>query len=238
MKASWQTFVVASATAMLVFTGCGKSDAKPAKTQANAPGAKAQAAADARAKALTAGVKTPGASAQPAQPAQPAQTAPAAAAPVWRTAQHRTVVTSNLKQVGMAITMYAGMHDETCPPDLTALARENPGLNRLLVAPYDRGRRSGSDSEIGADNSSIVYLGKGVRLNAVSNPGTVPVAFEKPDLQGPNGECFVLYCDGHAELKNVRGKTCRAIAEELLVSNFFPARQTILDNAAAADGAR
>jgi len=225
MKAPRQTFVVASAMAMLVFAGCGKADAKPVKPQANVPGARAQAAAEAQAKALTGGLPA----------GTPAQPAPAAPAAVRRTPQHRTVVTNNLKQIGMAINMYAGMHDEMCPPDLAALAQENPGLNRLFIAPYDRKRRSASGTAIGEDNTSFVYLGKGVNTSGVGNPGALPIAFEKPDLKGPNGECFVLYCDGHAELRNVRGKTCRAIAEELLAGSSSPARQAVLDNAAAAD---
>ena len=234
MKREWLTMAVTGAVAVLVLSGCGDSNGK-APRQQSAPGAKAQAAADAKAKALTGG-GTP--SAKPAVPNAAQTQVPAKpAAPeggVRRMPQHRTVSDNNLKQIGVAIAMYAAMHDEMCPPGLSALVQENLlPATKIFIAPYDRNRRPASGQEIGSANTSYVYVGKGLKTAHASQ---LPVAFEKPDLLGADGSCFVLYLDGHTAQKTVRGKTCKAIAEELLAGVSGPVRDTILANAAAADG--
>ena len=152
-------------------------------------------------------------------------------------AKHVTSL-NHLKQLGLGIQIYAGDNSDKCPPDLTALVKEGYLSDTgVLISPKDKVRKAASGKVIAPANTSYVYVGKGLKT---AHDSRLPVAFEKPDLLGQDGECAVLFLDGHVESRTVRGRTCRAIAEELMPGNQVPekAKQTVLDNAAAADRAR
>lgn len=138
---------------------------------------------------------------------------------------------NNLKQIGLGVMTYAGDHSDNCPADLASLVKGGYLKNDMLVAPADS-KRKGS-----AGKTSYAYVGKGLKVQLAASPAAIPTAFEKPDLIGKDGRCGVLFLDGHVETRTVRGRTCRAIAEELLqgVAGEAKAKQLVLANAAAAD---
>ena len=141
---------------------------------------------------------------------------------------------SNLKQIGLAAIMYAGDHDEKFPPELTSLVKEDYNNDpKTFLAPLDSKRKPFRNKEIRPENTSYVYIGKGLTENDDPN---LPLAFEKADIVARNGNgiCPVLYRDGSVRTVKVRGKTNRAIAEEL-ISRRFGKRQQLIDLAAQND---
>ena len=144
---------------------------------------------------------------------------------------------SNLKQIAIGCKMYSADHRERYPNDLTELVKGNYLTDlKVYVAPVDERRQVSKDKVIRQANTSYVYVGKGLTEN--SNP-EAPLAFEKPDVVAKHGGmCNVAFIDGHVETLKVKGKTCKAIAQEL-TARLGGSRDAaiVLANAAAADQA-
>ena len=163
-----------------------------------------------------------------------------AAAPGLSAAQIRagkTASTSNLKQIGIAIMMYATDNNENLPPNFNALFKNNYlADSAVYISPADPVSRPKARGELRGENTSYVYVGKGLKDGV--NPD-LPVAFEKVEIVNATGSCCVLYADGHTGTVAMSAKKSnREIAEEL-VRKAGPGRenikQLIVANAAAAD---
>ena len=144
---------------------------------------------------------------------------------------------SNLKQIGLGCKMYAVDNSDKFPNDLTDLVKGNYLVDaKVYVAPVDEGRKASKDKVIRQANTSYVYVGKGLTDNFRTD---LPLAFEKPDVVAKHGgECNVVFVDGHVHSVKVKGKTCKAIAQELtrkLAKKQAKDVAVILANAAAAD---
>ena len=145
----------------------------------------------------------------------------------------------NLKVIALACKMYAGDFNEKYPDDLSTLAKGDYSLEaKDFISPLDLVRKPTQDKVIRPQNTSYAYVAKGLTEN--DNPN-LPVAFEKPDLIGEDGYCAVSYVDGSVRPATVKGRTCKAIAEELTAKyaqSDAKAVALILKNAEAEDQAK
>jgi len=119
----------------------------------------------------------------------------------------RTVASlSNLRQVGLAIQLYANDHDGKLPPDLGS-TYSYVGSAALFVAPEHLGTvalPTGNNAEKIAlwvnANTDYVYLGaKYGKYSNVTNASQIVFAHEKFDL-ARDGRVDALFADGHAEV--------------------------------------
>ena len=125
---------------------------------------------------------------------------------------------NNLRQIFAGINMYIAASDDMLPADFSALA-SYVGGGRIFVAAFDKKSKPASGSEIKPANTSFAYVGNLGRINALSNPAAVPLAFEKPWLLPPSqNRLAVLFADGRVEsihLPPKTPKTCRAVVKFL-----------------------
>jgi len=129
---------------------------------------------------------------------------------------------SNLKQIGLGLAMYALDKGDLLPAEdgaagLEALRKNQYLIDpRVYVSPLDSARKPAEkDAALTEANSSYVYLG-GVELRKLRSPSKMPTAFEKPDTWQEN-TFYVLFADGHVEqwkgdYKNVAGLVDAIIA--------------------------
>lgn len=122
---------------------------------------------------------------------------------------------SNLKQIGLGLAMYALDKGDLLPAEdgaagLEALRKNQYLIDpRVYVSPLDSARKPAEkDAALTEANSSYVYFG-GVELRKLRSPSKMPTAFEKPDTWQEN-TFYVLLADGHVEqwkgdYKNVAG---------------------------------
>ena len=124
---------------------------------------------------------------------------------------------SNLKQIALGCLTFACDHHDKFPNDLNELVKGNYLTDlKVYIAPIDERRQISKDKVIRPANTSYAYVGKGFTLTKIAYPSRLPFAFEKPDVVAKHrGECNVAFVDGHVETLKVKGKTCKAIAEEL-----------------------
>lgn len=125
---------------------------------------------------------------------------------------------NNLRQIFAGINMYVAANDDMLPADFSALA-SYVGSGRIFTAAFDKKSKPTSGNNIKPGNTSFAYVGNLGRINALNNPGVVPLAFEKPWLL-PAGQTriAVLYADGRVEslhLPPETPKTCRAVVKFL-----------------------
>jgi len=144
---------------------------------------------------------------------------------------------SNLKQIAVACKTFAIGHKGKFPDDLTDLVKGECLTDpRVFISPFDPRRKASKDNVIRPANTSYAYVGKG--LSEKADPG-LPLAFEKPDVAAKiAGNCNVLHVGGHVLTLKVKGRTCKAIAEELtakLAKTHAREVAVILANAAALD---
>ena len=189
--------------------------------------------------ALLLAVGLAGCSEKKEEPA-PSKAAPApskpAAKPVWQVRREHAVSVCNLKQIGMAIWRYADNNKGNFPPDLNTLFKKGYLADpAVYITPADPVSRPKARGELRDENTSYVYVGKGLKNDC----GQLPIAFEKVEIVNATGSCCVLYADGHTGTVAMSAKKSnREIAEEL-VRKAGPGRenikQLIVANAAAAD---
>ena len=107
------------------------------------------------------------------------------------------------------------MTPSSLPASLSELIPYTISVRATFIAPLDKTAKPHTGKEILPENTSYAYVGSGVVLSSIAHPSRLPAAFEKPSVIGEDGVCAVLYFDGHVGNVKVRGRTCRAIAEEL-----------------------
>lgn len=117
----------------------------------------------------------------------------------------RIMLLNNLKQIGLALVMFADDHGGRLPDHfadtLTYLGSASvflPG-GSSVTPPADLQRQDRAAQVAWLDrNSGLVYLRPGVLLRSIKQPDQTPLVHQKPEL---NREPFVGVCfaDGHAE---------------------------------------
>ena len=149
---------------------------------------------------------------------------------------------NNLRQIFTGITMYTAASDDMLPADFSALA-SYVGGGRIFVAAFDKKSKPASGNDIKPANTSFAYVGNLGRIDALSNPGAVPLAFEKPWLlPASQNRLAVLFADVRVEsihLPPKTPKTCRAVVN-FLNKNITDKnlKNKLVKNAAAEDKAR
>lgn len=122
-------------------------------------------------------------------------------------AQAETVATmSKLRQIGLALMVYANDHNNTLPD----------GLGALLAAGAIKDPRVfvGADGQVPETivsgtvdqqvewvnkNGSFTFVAGGKKLSDFGNPATDILAYEKPEANKTRATLSVLYADGHVE---------------------------------------
>jgi len=125
--------------------------------------------------------------------------------------QARTVQSlSNLRQIGLAIQLYANDHDGKLPPDLGSIYAYI-GSPLLFLAAEHVGAVELPGANANAEkialwinaNTDYVYVGaKFAKYSNVQNASQVVFAHEKFEL-AREGRIDVLYADGHADVQPV-----------------------------------
>ena len=147
---------------------------------------------------------------------------------------------SNLKAINYMIYCFADSRKDFLPPDFTELVYGgfvNPDeLAKVFIAPHDRVSKVAQDQQIKAQNTSYVYVGKGMHLGR-SNANLF-IVFEDPAKLPENIDTVaVLYLNGKTALKKIPPqfrKNRRSVAEFLLKELPVAAaeKELILKNAA------
>ena len=139
-----------------------------------------------------------------------------------RTTARKTACTSNLKQIGLALKMYAMDHKDNYPAGNNAV-----GLNKLIKEDYltdlsiyvcPNSKTVKGAKELKEANSSYIYIGDFVEGDGPD----IPVAFDK--FGNKKGFINILFQDGHVATVPTNAKNCKELIEELAKrSTFKPA---------------
>jgi prepilin-type processing-associated H-X9-DG protein len=116
---------------------------------------------------------------------------------------NRVKCASNLRQIGLAVQLYANNNKGSFPPDLPALFGAGLLQSNVLICPSTNHTAApGTPSfQLGKD-LSYVYVGKGLNFTAQSS---VIIAYEPPSDHTPGQPTGqksggnVLFADGHVE---------------------------------------
>lgn len=117
----------------------------------------------------------------------------------------RVMLLNNLKQIGLALVMFANDHGDRLPDHFADTLAYLGSASVFLPAgssvtpPEDLQRQDRAAQVAWLDrNSGLVYVHSGVLLRSIKDPATTPLVHQKPEL---NREPFVGVCfaDGHAE---------------------------------------
>jgi prepilin-type processing-associated H-X9-DG protein len=138
---------------------------------------------------------------------------------VARTKARRIGCTSNLKQIGLALKMYAMDHKDKYPTENNAA-----GLNKLIKEDYltdlsiyvcPNSKTVKGVKDLKEPNSSYIYIGD---FTEGDGPD-IPVAFDKFG----NKEEFIniLFQDGHVSSMPCKAKNCRDLIEYLAKRSKF-----------------
>jgi len=103
----------------------------------------------------------------------------------------------NLKQIGLALTLWSDDNDGTYPEDLGA-TMEYIRDGKVFVCPASKTVPPTTAEEIRAGRCDYLYFGKGIVQKDLKHPSELPMACTKPGLL-KNGHINVVYADGHAE---------------------------------------
>ena len=110
---------------------------------------------------------------------------------------HRPSATGSLKQIGLAILMYADENAERLPPTLGAtFAYLLDGS--VYVVPGSDLPTPGNEADVDSGRCDFLYFGEG--KTDWEDFGEVVVATTKPSMFGSEGYVCVLYRDGHVEM--------------------------------------
>lgn len=128
---------------------------------------------------------------------------------------------SNLKQIGLGLAMYALDRGDLLPTEDGAAGLEALRKNEYLidpcvyVSPLDSVRKPAEKgAALTEANSSYVYFG-GVELRKLRSPSKMPTAFEKPDTWQENA-FYILFADGHVEQWKGDYKTVAGLVEAII----------------------
>ena len=115
-----------------------------------------------------------------------------------RGAARTTVSANNLRQISMAINLYAENHNGDLPPNLAALLDGNLlAAPQILLAPNDPG-----PPQVNGRPCSYVYCldgrpGAKLKLRDIENANLIPIVWERDRFQ--RGRRNVAFADGHVE---------------------------------------
>jgi hypothetical protein len=118
----------------------------------------------------------------------------------------RIALMNNLKQVGLALIMYANDHEDKLPPHLADALRYVGSARVLLLPdsslqpPSDLARQDRAAQVAWVDqNTCLVYVQPSVLTKDIKDPGTTILAHQKLETCR---EPFIgaLFADGHAEI--------------------------------------
>jgi prepilin-type processing-associated H-X9-DG protein len=117
-----------------------------------------------------------------------------------RETANRVKCSSNLRQIGQGILIYADTHQGNYPPDLGTLVKTGPLTAAVFVCPSASTRLPGrmtadQSSDWVNANSDYIYIGANLKMGA--DP-TIVVCYEKDDDHGGDG-MNLLFADGHVE---------------------------------------
>ena len=115
----------------------------------------------------------------------------------------------NLKQVGLAVIMYADDNDDHLPASLDDV-QEYVYSSDVFCCPSDESGRS------------YVYVGgDSIVLDNLDNPSRTPIAFDFPGNH--SGKVNVLWADGHVETVATNIKSLDELIEflQILPPAFF-----------------
>ena len=131
-----------------------------------------------------------------------------AVTPVLREAKdkaRRIEILNQLKQIGLALMMYASDHDDKLPAHLADVLKYL-GSARILVLPNSSVQppadlqRQSRDAQVAwvDENTYVVYVRPGVSTREIKEPNRSILAHQKLNA---SGEAFlgVLFADGHSE---------------------------------------
>ena len=129
---------------------------------------------------------------------------------------HRIPCSNNLKQIGIALKMYAGDHSEMHPDRLVDLGRYVSYQSKLFVCP-PYSRHSGSGTKPGTfetvdDWTDYVYVSGFAETNAPSEI----LMYCNPENHDGKG-AYILFLDGHVEWFNSEGNTSGETSFEEMV---------------------
>jgi prepilin-type processing-associated H-X9-DG protein len=131
---------------------------------------------------------------------------------------------SNLKQVGLALTIYAKAHNNAYPPTLADVLVEGELTKEAMTCPSDtQPDWLGFRDRHPDTGDSYIYCGSGFSM---TSPETVILAYER-DGHHQLGMRAFLFADGHVE--RIWNPTAGAIVSELERGHNPPRAQAVRD---------
>jgi prepilin-type processing-associated H-X9-DG protein len=121
---------------------------------------------------------------------------------------NRAKCASNLHQIGLALSLYAGDNGGHYPESFDQLLRDEQLTSAVFVCPSSNDEAAAGDTQAAVitemekpHHLSYVYLGKGL-TTATAKDDTV-IAYELPDNHQGDG-MNMLFGDGHAEWESIK----------------------------------
>lgn len=127
-----------------------------------------------------------------------------------RETANRVKCASNLRQIGTAITLYAGKHSGLLPDSFATLARHDDLMPEVFVCPSSSAERATLSEALAAtptaQNLSYIYLGDGLQAPLDENTILMVEDLGDHDRDGVN----ILFGDGRVEFWPVSRRTLPA----------------------------
>jgi len=141
-----------------------------------------------------------------------------------RQSARKVACMNNLKQIGLALMMYANDNKDQLPPEsgaagLRLIIPYLGAATQVLVCPAAAQTPAVAGAELTEANVSYAYLG-GLSLKELKDPGTVPLAFDKPGNH--DGFAQVVFADGHVATIQGAFATGAALIEHLSTVHNYP----------------
>ena len=145
---------------------------------------------------------------------------------------------SNLKQLDLALIMYANDNQDVFPAEdgaagLREVAEYLPAPAVCVCPESDQSPPPDLES-VSEDSLSYVYFG-GFRMSSIGSPATLPLLFDKPGNHG-NG-VNVAFADGHVEWLQGEFWSCADVIDRLSEMHEYPDEllELLQEKAEAAD---
>jgi prepilin-type processing-associated H-X9-DG protein len=125
-----------------------------------------------------------------------------------RETANRVKCSSNLRQIGVAIELYAKEHAGMLPDSFATLVRSEDLVPEVFTCPSSNAERADSIETLAThptkDNCSYTYLGDGLKQNEVTDDVVLMVEdLDDHDRDGIN----ILFGDGHVDFVQVNRRT-------------------------------